>query len=67
MSDADSPCIRICTIDPASRLCRGCLRSLDEIAIWSRLGATERRAIMQKLPARAARLAPDGVPLKGSA
>ncbi|MCC6006107.1 MAG: DUF1289 domain-containing protein [Rhodobacteraceae bacterium] len=59
--------MRICTIDPASRLCRGCLRSIDEIAIWSRLAATERRAIMKALPARAARLASDGVPLKGSA
>ena len=29
-----SPCIGICSIDPKSNLCRGCLRSSDEIAIW---------------------------------
>ncbi|MFC7703680.1 DUF1289 domain-containing protein [Plastorhodobacter daqingensis] len=56
----ESPCVKICVIDPAHGLCTGCLRSLDEIAAWSRLSADERRAIMAALPARAARL--DGSP-----
>jgi predicted Fe-S protein YdhL (DUF1289 family) len=50
----ETPCIRICTVDPDSRLCMGCRRSLHEIASWSRLSAAERRAIMDELPARAA-------------
>ena len=29
-----SPCIKVCVIDPASGLCTGCWRSLDEIAAW---------------------------------
>ena len=29
-----SPCIGVCSIDPKSNLCLGCLRSSDEIAIW---------------------------------
>ena len=52
-----SPCVKICVVHPAERLCVGCLRSIDEIAQWSRLSAEERRAIMADLPSRAPRLA----------
>ncbi|MCB2130598.1 MAG: DUF1289 domain-containing protein [Rhodobacteraceae bacterium] len=54
--EVDSPCIKICTIHPAERLCVGCLRSIDEIARWGRMMPEERRAIMAELPARAPRL-----------
>jgi len=27
----ESPCVQLCRIDPASGLCEGCARSLDEI------------------------------------
>ncbi|QRZ13402.1 DUF1289 domain-containing protein [Paracoccus methylovorus] len=47
-----SPCINICRIDPASRLCTGCLRSIDEITRWGRMTEAERRAIMAQLPQR---------------
>jgi predicted Fe-S protein YdhL (DUF1289 family) len=53
---ASSPCIRLCVIDRASGLCRGCLRTLDEIATWGSLAEPERLAIMAGLPERAARL-----------
>jgi uncharacterized protein len=49
-----SPCTKVCTIDPASRLCRGCGRSLDEIARWMSLSDTERARIMAELPRRLA-------------
>lgn len=52
---ASSPCIRLCQIDPASRLCLGCLRSLDEIARWAGMSEPERLAIMANLPERAPR------------
>ncbi|MFC3166860.1 DUF1289 domain-containing protein [Paracoccus fontiphilus] len=52
----DSPCIKVCVIDPASGLCTGCLRSLDEIAAWSGLSPETRRRIMADLPARRPRL-----------
>jgi hypothetical protein len=48
----ESPCIKICAIDPATRLCAGCVRTLDEIALWSRLTESQRRHIMAQLPAR---------------
>lgn len=49
----ETPCIKVCKIDPATRLCTGCHRSLDEIASWGSLSSAERRAIMLKLPDRA--------------
>ncbi|HLS58255.1 MAG TPA: DUF1289 domain-containing protein [Paracoccaceae bacterium] len=48
----ESPCNRICRIDPATRLCVGCHRSIDEIAAWGRMTPAERRAVMAELPAR---------------
>ena len=52
MSGASTPCIKLCVIDPASKLCEGCGRTLAEIAQWGRLSETERRAIMAVLPER---------------
>jgi predicted Fe-S protein YdhL (DUF1289 family) len=49
-----SPCIKICAIDPASGLCAGCGRTLDEIASWSTLGDSERARVMLELPLRQA-------------
>lgn len=54
--EIDSPCVKICTIHPAERLCVGCLRTIDEIAGWSRMSPDERRRIMAELPGRAPRL-----------
>ena len=50
--EIQSPCVKICVIHPAARICTGCLRTLDEIAGWSRMTNDERRAIMAALPAR---------------
>jgi predicted Fe-S protein YdhL (DUF1289 family) len=47
-----SPCTKICTIDPRSKLCLGCGRTLDEIAQWGSMAETERRRIMSLLTAR---------------
>jgi predicted Fe-S protein YdhL (DUF1289 family) len=51
--EVESPCVRICVVHPESRICTGCLRSIDEISRWSKLSADERRAIMAALPDRA--------------
>lgn len=50
--DGESPCNSVCTMDEASGLCAGCFRTLDEIARWSRLSDSERRAVLAALPAR---------------
>jgi uncharacterized protein len=51
-----TPCTAICTIDPVSGLCRGCGRTLDEIARWTVLTDGERARIMAELPDRTARI-----------
>jgi predicted Fe-S protein YdhL (DUF1289 family) len=48
----ESPCIRICVIDPADGLCRGCRRSRHEIACWTSYTDAERRRIMLELKTR---------------
>ncbi|WP_371125959.1 DUF1289 domain-containing protein [Bosea sp. (in: a-proteobacteria)] len=52
MTAISSPCVKLCQLDPATRLCLGCGRSLHEIGRWSNLSEAERRAIMTELPAR---------------
>ena len=47
-----SPCINICRIDPASGLCAGCHRTLDEIAAWSRLDDAGKRVVWAQLAQR---------------
>ena len=47
-----SPCIGVCLMDPATRTCRGCLRTIEEIAGWYEADASEKRAILTRLAAR---------------
>ena len=48
----ESPCIKVCTLDPGSGRCLGCARTLDEIARWTGMGEAERGRIMRELPLR---------------
>ncbi len=50
--EIESPCVQICVIHPETRLCAGCLRSIEEITAWSRMTPEARREIMAELPAR---------------
>jgi predicted Fe-S protein YdhL (DUF1289 family) len=47
-----SPCIGICTIDPKSRFCLGCKRTIEEIGRWVMLDDSQRKAIIEQLPGR---------------
>ncbi len=40
----ESPCIKVCQLDLDNR-CRGCGRTLDEIARWRTMNADERVAV----------------------
>jgi len=51
-AEIDSPCIKICVIHPESRLCTGCLRSIDEIGAWSSMSEDARKQVMDDLPSR---------------
>lgn len=52
MAAIQTPCTKVCTVHPASRLCLGCGRTLAEIAHWTDYSDRERAEIMAKLPAR---------------
>jgi predicted Fe-S protein YdhL (DUF1289 family) len=47
-----SPCVNVCVIDERSGWCRGCLRTLDEIAAWGTMSDDDRRAIWRRLRTR---------------
>jgi uncharacterized protein len=49
-----SPCLGICLMDPRTRTCRGCLRTIEEIAGWYGAGNAEKRAILKRLQERRA-------------
>ena len=44
-----SPCRQLCALDPATRICTGCGRTLDEIARWSSMSDAERAAVAARL------------------
>jgi uncharacterized protein len=50
----ESPCTRVCTLDPASGLCLGCGRSLDEIARWTQMTDAERARVVAEAGRRSA-------------
>jgi hypothetical protein len=47
-----SPCISVCEMDAATGYCRGCFRTLDEIAGWIAFSDVEKRAVIASLRAR---------------
>ncbi len=55
-AEIESPCVKICVIHTETRLCTGCLRSIDEIGAWSRMSAEDRAGVMDDLPNRGAAL-----------
>ena len=60
--DIQSPCNKVCAVDPTSALCVGCGRTLAEIESWLRLSPDERARIMAELPQRLARI-PEHAPV----
>ena len=57
-----SPCINVCQMDAASGLCRGCFRTLDEIAGWSRASDGEKLRILTAVATRRTGPTPQGTP-----
>jgi predicted Fe-S protein YdhL (DUF1289 family) len=61
----ESPCVGVCIIDEATGLCEGCLRTLDEVAVWGSSSEQQRRAILAAIDRRRARSALDRPPASG--
>jgi predicted Fe-S protein YdhL (DUF1289 family) len=57
MTEIESPCNKVCVVDPVSALCIGCGRSLAEIEGWLRLLPEQRTRVMAELPQRLSMLA----------
>ena len=57
-----SPCIRICTLDEGGELCLGCLRTIEEIGLWSQMADTARSQVLELVAVRRRDLG-DRVPL----
>jgi uncharacterized protein len=51
-----SPCINVCRMDAATGLCEGCLRTIGEIAGWSKLDDAAKLAIWDDIEVRHADL-----------
>jgi uncharacterized protein len=47
-----SPCVQVCEMDEALGLCRGCRRTLKEIADWLEMPAKEQLATLQRVADR---------------
>ncbi len=55
-SAIETPCVKICVVDPETQLCIGCGRTRVEIARWIGLSPEERHKIVLDLPERLATL-----------
>jgi predicted Fe-S protein YdhL (DUF1289 family) len=40
-----SPCLSVCRMDGRAGVCEGCLRTIDEIRLWSVKSDSEKRAV----------------------
>ncbi len=47
-----SPCISVCVLDEPTGFCKGCWRTVDEIAQWPRLMRSQRLEILARLAER---------------
>ena len=52
MDPLESPCIGVCTIAPETGWCRGCRRTIDEIARWRAMDRAERARVLAACEAR---------------
>ena len=54
MTQIESPCILVCSIDMATGYCFGCGRTREEIGAWISMTPEARRETMAELPGRLA-------------
>ena len=52
----ETPCIKICVVDPETGFCIGCGRTRGEIGGWLGMSVEQRRTVMETLPDRVATL-----------
>ncbi|MFN0192784.1 MAG: DUF1289 domain-containing protein [Aestuariivirga sp.] len=48
----ETPCVKVCVVDPDSGFCIGCGRTRGEIASWIGFSPAERHSVIEALPER---------------
>lgn len=56
LPEIETPCVKICVVDPETGYCIGCGRTRMEIGGWLSMSPDERRGVMATLPERVATL-----------
>ncbi len=56
LPEIETPCVKVCVVDPETSFCIGCGRTREEIGSWLGLTPGGRRQIMAELPERVASL-----------
>ncbi|HZX27889.1 MAG TPA: DUF1289 domain-containing protein [Telluria sp.] len=56
MIPVPSPCINVCEMAPDTGLCRGCLRTIDEIVAWGSAGDDYKRGVWAAIRVREQRI-----------
>jgi predicted Fe-S protein YdhL (DUF1289 family) len=56
MAEIETPCNKVCAVEPVWGLCVGCGRTVAEIAGWIGFSAADRARVMAELPQRLAKL-----------
>ena len=46
MTSIESPCVDICQLNPASGVCLGCFRTMDEISVWVEMSYDDKREVL---------------------
>jgi predicted Fe-S protein YdhL (DUF1289 family) len=54
VQNVPSPCISVCRMNESTGLCEGCLRTLDEIRLWSSADDPAKRTIWTQIEQRLA-------------
>ncbi|MEK9671911.1 MAG: DUF1289 domain-containing protein [Rhodospirillaceae bacterium] len=47
-----SPCISVCVVDEPTGYCKGCWRTVDEIAAWGTMIRAKRLEVLERLAKR---------------
>lgn len=55
-SDPASPCVGVCTVNPATQLCDGCLRTPAEIEHWWDYTPAQKQALLAEIEQRLERI-----------